>query len=334
MRAAFKLLSWSIFDLHRGMFVCIAVALAAAFLAGQYRIPILLLALLLGMTSGFIAEYPLCRPGVDFASGTVLRLGVALLGLRILIGDVVSMGWWTVAALAATTCVTIGSGILLARVLGLDRKLGALSGGAVAICGASAAVALSAVMPRSKVMDRHVAVTIVTVTVFGSAAMISYPAIAQFFGLDALRAGVFLGASIHDVSHVVGAGYSVSESVGNTAVLAKMVRVVLLAPIVCVFYCVFKSEFRRDAGSPRVALPWFLFVFASLATISALGLVPNGVRQLAERISGDCLVIAIVAIGMKTSTSGLIAAGWRAVVLVLGESVLLGALALAWCIAT
>jgi uncharacterized membrane protein YadS len=122
----------------------------------------------------------------------------------------------------------------------------------------------------------------------------------------------------------------VSPSVGDFAVLAKMIRVILLMPVVWGFYWAFKPALRGDSVSPRVPLPWFLIAFAAIAAVSTLGLVPDAVRQFSDGLSRWCLVVAIVALGMKTSISALISTGWRPVVLVLGESVLLGALVLAW----
>jgi uncharacterized integral membrane protein (TIGR00698 family) len=315
-----------------GLFVCLIVALSAAFLAGQYRTPVLLMALLLGMSSGFIREYPGCRAGIDFAAGTVLRCGVALLGFRVVASDMVALGWTTVVMLVVAAFATIGSGILLAKLLKLDRQLGALSGGAVAICGVSAAIAISSVMPRSKAMDQYLAITIVTVTVFGSIAMVFYPALVHLLGFDTIPAAVFLGASIHDVSHVVGAGYSVAPEVGDLAVLTKMVRVALLVPVVWGFYRVFRADVPAGSGGSKWPLPWFLLAFVTIAALSSLGLVTDAIRDISEHTSRWLLIVAIVALGMKTSVRALASTGWRPVVLVLGESLLLGMLVLAWCV--
>ncbi|HET9704663.1 MAG TPA: putative sulfate exporter family transporter [Vicinamibacterales bacterium] len=306
------------------------VAAAAAFLASQYDTPVLLIALLLGMSAAFLAENPASRPGIEFAAGPVLRCGVALLGLRVAFGDLVALGGFTVTVLAVAASITIGGGILLAKVLKLDKSFGALSGGAVAICGVSAAIAISSVMPRSKAMDQHLAVTIVTVTVFGSLAMVFYPALVQFAGFDTLTAAVFLGASIHDVSHVVGAGYSVSPEVGDLAVLTKMIRVVMLVPVVWGFFWVYHSRATAASGGGKWPLPWFLILFVALAVIASFEIVPNAILRAADGASRWLLVVAIAALGMKTSLRALLATGWRPVLLVFGESTLLGALVLAW----
>lgn len=317
---------------RHGLLLCLIVALSAEFLASQYQTPVLLIALLLGMASASLAENPASRPGVEFAAGAVLRLGVALLGFRVVVGDLVALGWTTVALLAIGACITIAAGILLARALKLDGKFGALSGGAVAICGVSAAIAISSVMPRSKSMDQHLAITIVTVTVFGSMAMVFYPALVKWLGLDMMPAAVFLGASIHDVSHVVGAGYSVSPHVGDMAVLAKMIRVVLLVPVVWAFFWVFRAEVQEGDQRRKWPLPWFLAAFVGFAAISSLDIVPDPVTGFVDGASRWFLVVAIAALGMKTSVRALLSTGWRPIALVFGESVLLGMLVLAWCI--
>lgn len=315
-----------------GFFLSLIIAAAAAFLGSQYDTPVLLIALLLGMSSGFLAEDPASVPGIEFAAGPVLRCGVALLGLRVVFGDLVALGWSTVAVLAVAACVTIGCGVLLAKLIGLDKDFGALSGGAVAICGVSAAIAISSVMPRSKAMDQHLAITIVTVTVFGSLAMVFYPALVRLADFDTLSAAVFLGASIHDVSHVVGAGYSVSPEVGDLAVLAKMIRVVMLVPVVWGFFWVYRGRTTAGDAGGKWPLPWFLILFAGLAVVASFDLVPDAVRQASDSASRWLLIVAIAALGMKTSPGAMLATGWRPVLLVFGESTLLGALVLVWTV--
>ncbi|HEX2138646.1 MAG TPA: putative sulfate exporter family transporter [Woeseiaceae bacterium] len=322
----------AILPIWRGLFVCLIVALSAAFLASQYHAPVLLFALFLGMSAGFLAEHPANRPGVEFAAGTVLRCGVALLGFRVAIDDLVSLGWDTAAMLAMAACITIAGGVLIAKFLRLGGQFGALSGGAVAICGVSAAVAISSVMPRSKLLDQNLAMTIVAVTVFGSIAMVFFPALVKLAGFSAMDAGIFLGGSIHDVSHVVGAGYSVSPEVGDVAVLTKMIRVAMLIPVVWGFFLFFRAAVPANGSRGKWPVPWFLVAFVAFATMSSIGAAPELVRQLSDSTSRGFLVVAIAALGMKTSLPALLSTGWRPIVLVFGESVLLGVLVLAWCV--
>ena len=187
----------------RGTLACILVALAALFLAQNYGAPVMLFALLLGMSVNFLHEHEDCARGIDFCATSVLRFGVALLGARILAGDILSLGWGIALMVVAGVILTIAFGALAARLLGLDHRLGLLSGGAVGICGISAAMTLASVMPRNRDTECYTLLTVIMVATFGAVAMVVYPVIARAFGLDAVAAGIFIGGAIHDVSHVV-----------------------------------------------------------------------------------------------------------------------------------
>lgn len=170
-----------------GLLICIIIALATTFIADHYGGPTLLYALLFGMSLHFLSEEGPCKAGIEFASKTVLRLGVALLGVRITLEQVASLGLGPVITVVLGVVATILFGALLARVMGLDRDMGLLTGGSVAICGASAALALSAVMPRNATSERHTIMTVVGVTTLSTVAMITYPLIVRLLGLDDAR---------------------------------------------------------------------------------------------------------------------------------------------------
>ena len=191
------------------------------------------------------------KPGVDFAARRILRFGVALLGARITVEQIGGLGWYNGALIAAGVVVTIVVGWALARTLGLSRRIGILTGGATAICGASAAIAIAAVLPRSETSERELVFTIAGVTALSTIAMILYPVIVGWAGLDPHQAGIFLGATIHDVAQVVGAGYSISPEVGDYAVLTKMLRVAFLLPVVMVISLVVRHRFSGDGRRSR-----------------------------------------------------------------------------------
>lgn len=157
-----------------GLLVCVTIGLATTFLSDNYGGPTILYALLLGIAFHFLSQEGRCIPGVDFAARTILRLGVALLGARITATQVFELGLGPVATVVVGVTLTILVGRLLAKLLGLDRELGLLTGGAVAICGASAALALSAVMPRNEHSERNLILTVVTVTALSTIAMVTY----------------------------------------------------------------------------------------------------------------------------------------------------------------
>src|SRR5690554_4299840 len=208
-----------------GVLICITIALATTFIADHYGGPTLLYALLLGMALHFLSEEGRCVAGVEFSSRTILRFGVALLGVRITVEQVTSLNIGPIVTVVAGVVLTIFAGVLLAKVLGLHRDMGLLTGGAVAICGASAALALSAVMPRVSNSERNTILTVVGVTTLSTAAMVLYPLIASVLSLTDQEAGVFLGGTIHDVAQVVGAGYMVSDEAGDVATRSEERRV-------------------------------------------------------------------------------------------------------------
>ena len=151
-------------------------------------------------------------------------MGVALLGARITFEQIGGLGWFNGGLMVAGVVLTIAFGVGAAKALGLSRRLGVLTGGATAICGASAAIAIATILPRDERSERELVFTIAGVTVLSTLAMIVYPVLATMIGLDAQQTGGFLGGTIHDVAQVVGAGYRISPEVGDYAVLTRCLR--------------------------------------------------------------------------------------------------------------
>jgi uncharacterized integral membrane protein (TIGR00698 family) len=312
-----------------GLLLCGVIAMAASLISRLHGGPQLLYALLFGVAFHFLYEDPRIRPGVELCSGIVLRLGVALLGARITLEQIAALGWST--ALTVVICVfsTIGVGIGLARRLGLSTAQGLLSGGATAICGASAALAIAAVLPRSREQDRFTLLVVVTVTAFSTLAMLIYPLLAHALHLSALQAGLFLGGSIHDVAQVVAAGYLLGGQTGDAATVVKLFRVSLLALVVIVASAAIRSGTAQGncvaRSSPLVLVPWFLWLFMVLVLLQSLHVVPPAAQPLIGEFSRDCLVLAIAALGVKTSFQALFKTGWRPFVLLLVETLWLAA---------
>ena len=217
---------------YPGLLVAGTIALASTWLAQHYTAPVMLFALLFGMAFHFLHEEGRCVAGIEFASRSVLRLGVGLLGVRITLSQIASLGPWPVATVIVGVATTILFGFLLARRLGLSSMFGVLSGGAVAICGASAALAIASVLPRNDTRERDTILTVVSVTALSTIAMIVYPIFATSIGLDHRLAGIFIGGTIHDVAQVVGAGYTISNETGDIATYVKLLRVAMLLPAV------------------------------------------------------------------------------------------------------
>lgn len=307
-----------------GLLLSIVIAIASAFVADHRGGPTLLYALLLGMALNPVAAEGRAKPGVDFAASRILRFGVALLGARITIDQIGGLGWYNGGLLVAGVVVTILFGLALARALGLSGRIGILTGGASAICGASAAIAIAAVLPHDEKSERELLFTIAGVTALSTIAMILYPVIVSVAGLSANQAGIFLGGTIHDVAQVVGAGYSISPEVGDYAVLTKMFRVALLLPVVvAISFAVRRRLQRTESRGGDPLLPFFLLAFLAFVVVGSLGWIPKPVGAALNEISRACLVIAIAAVGLKTSLLEIKKVGARALVLLGVEAVFL-----------
>ncbi len=308
-----------------GLGAATITGLAALFLSNHYNAPAMLFALLLGMAMSFLytSDTP-CRHGINFSSSTLLRAGVILLGLRIALGDLVVLGWQTALLLAAAIFTTVVLGVFLAKALGLEKRLGTLTGGAVAICGASAALAISTVLPKGKHYERDTLVTVIGVTAMSTIAMVLYPIFVAQLGMSDINAGIFLGATIHDVAQVVGAGYSVSEDTGGMATLTKLVRVAMLMPVVLIIMILVRRFYVADSqhkktDAPRI--PWFLFGFFGLMIVNSVLTLPVAIIETGSHISQFFLVVSIAAIGMKSDLGKLAEVGVLPIVLIVAETI-------------
>jgi uncharacterized integral membrane protein (TIGR00698 family) len=304
------------------------VAAAAGFLSEHYAAPVMVFALLLGMAINFLSTDGRCKEGIEFAARDLLRVGVALLGLRITFGQIASLGWEPVALVIGSVAITILLSILVARLLGFDPLFGMLTGGATAICGASAAMALSAALPAHPRKERATLFTLIGVSALSSIAMIVYPMIVQAFGLSPGEAGMFLGGTIHDVAQVVGAGYSVGTETGDTATVVKLLRVSMLLPVIVCATMITRARGAGKGGARPPLLPWFAVAFVILAGINSLGWVPAAIQAFGNDVSRWCLVIAISALGMKTHLKELAAVGFKPIALMVGETLFLAVLVL------
>tara|TARA_B100001093_G_scaffold79934_1_gene71267 strand:+ start:4284 stop:5303 length:1020 start_codon:yes stop_codon:yes gene_type:complete len=308
--------------LFPGVLAAVTVAVASRFLADHYGSPIMLFALLIGMAFHFLYQDKVCCHGIDFASKSVLQFGVALLGLGVTIDQVVSIGIVPLVVVMFTIFLTLIAGPLLARFFKRGWRLGLLTSGAVAICGASAALAIASVLPKNEFSERNTIFTVISVTTLSTMAMIFYPMIVYFMEMDDFSAGFFIGATIHDVAQVIGAGYSISETAGDTAAIVKMVRVAMLVPIVMALTIFFRQE-SSSANGIKVSFPFFVIGFIVFVLIGSISSFPDGLKLYILDVSSWCLVTAIAAIGMKTALASLKTVGGQAITIICVETVLL-----------
>jgi uncharacterized integral membrane protein (TIGR00698 family) len=308
-----------------GIAISGVIALAATFISSSYGGPQLLYALFFGLSFHFLSQHERCKLGIEFCSKTLLRAGVALLGVRITLPQIASLGTATLLLMIIAVISTILVGVLLARYLKRPNFEGILSGGAVGICGASAALAMAAVLPQTKENERFTLLTVVGVTTLSTVAMIVYPIIVKFSGIDAEEAGIFIGGTIHDVAQVVGAGYLISNHTGDVATIVKLTRVACLVPVVLVLSFMFQSRSGETEFDVPPLIPYFLVGFAFMVLMNTYGLFSTPVINIINGTSRSFLVIAIAALGIKTSFQSLAALGWKPVAMLIVETVWIAA---------
>lgn len=240
-----------------GIMLSLVIAVAASFVSEHYGGPKFLYALLIGVAFHFLSENDRCRPGIEFSAKRLVRVGVALLGVRIVVSDVSALGLWGILGLAGAVVFTLCFGVLMARVLRVSPMFGLLSGGGTGICGISATMAISSTLPQSPESERCTLMSAIGIASLSTAVMVLYPLWVRWFGMTVPEAGLFLGGSIHDVAQVVGAGSILSPDIAKAATLAKMFRVAMLVPVVLTLSLVFRRTVAAEAGMahPPGALP-------------------------------------------------------------------------------
>ncbi len=306
---------------YPGIILAGILALAAQFISDHYGAPTMLMALLFGMVLSFLSKEERCVEGINFVAKKVLRLGVSLLGARISFEMISAIGLVNVAITLIAVLATISFGIFLSKWLKIDRYFAFLTSGSVAICGASAALAIAAILPKNKERDEELIFTVAGVTVLSTVAMILYPILGQKIGLTGDALGVFLGATIHDVAQVVGAGYSVDEPTGDIATIVKLLRVAMLAPVVIIAGLIIRYAIggKKTSESPPI-LPLFVLGFILVALANSFGILPQIVKDVFQVASRWCLVMAIAAVGMKIDLSQLRHIGRSAFFLIIAET--------------
>ena len=300
--------------------------LAAPYVAHVVPIPNMVIALVVGIALNPLAARPAMLPGMRFCVSTVLRWAVALLGLRVGLADIAALGFGTAVLIVVALVATLVSGFVFAKWYERGPGFGALVGVGTAVCGASATLAVSTVVPDYPGKQPDIAFVVVAVNALATIAMLIYPPLCILLGFDAQTTGVMLGGTIHDVAQVVGAGYAVSTAVGNTAVIVKLFRVFLLLPVVLGVGWYF-TRIGMKHGEARVPVPVFAIVFLILCAVnSAVPMLPSllpayvPVKGALSEASTWGLLLAIGALGLGTSVKTIIGLGWRHITTVLGAT--------------
>ncbi|MCG8443388.1 MAG: putative sulfate exporter family transporter [Caulobacterales bacterium] len=298
--------------------------MASMFVSDGYGGPVMLYALLFGMMFHFVTDDDRLAAGIEFAAKQILRVGVALLGIQVTASEIVGLGAPTVALVIFGVAVGVIGGWAIARAFRLSSDFAVLSAGAVAICGASAALAISAALPRRQLSENNTVLVVVGVTTLSTVAMVLYPLLAGLASFNDRAAGVFLGATIHDVAQVVGAGHMVSDDAAEVAAVVKLMRVACLVPVVMAIAWLFRVPGEvAKSGAYGTALSWFLVAFVMLVAVNSTGMVSQELRGALSDGARYMLVTAVAALGVKTSLRDIVAVGPRPVVVLIVQSVLL-----------
>jgi uncharacterized integral membrane protein (TIGR00698 family) len=310
-----------------GLAVVGVAALAAAWLSDHYGAPLMLMGLLIGLALNFVNGDMRVHPGLGFASQTLLRWGIVLVGTQITLWQIGALGLTGFVIIAALIATGILVGVGTARFCGQDRYFGMLAGGSVAICGASAALALSGLLGDKRVGQAQLTLVLVAVAAASALAMSTYPLIAQAIGLSSREAGFMIGASIHDVAQALGAGYSFSDEAGETAAIVKLTRVTLLAPTLAVLALVLPRDGATVAG--RIGVPWFVLGFLGLVVVNSVWPFPDAVAAACRTATSALLLLAVTATGIRSPMQLLLKQGWKASMPVIAATLAVFALGLA-----
>ena len=264
------------------------------------------------------------RRGIDFAAKPVLKLGVVLLGFQISVSDAIALGPKVLLVVLVTLPVTFGAAMVIGRWLGLSSKLSLLVGTGSAICGASALAAMDSV---ADAREEDVGFAVATVTLFGTLAVFAVPALAGgALGLPSGVAGVWAGASVHEVGQVVAAASPLGESALQTATLVKLTRVALLAPSVLIVGLLMRAERGGGGGFP---IPLFVIGFLAALGVRSTGIIPQQAVDGILAADTALLTVALGGLGLNLSVGSMARLGWRPLALGLLVSVVVAAVSLA-----
>ena len=262
------------------------------------------------------------------------RWGIVVLGLQVTFAQIGALGLAPFLALGVVMAVTVAAGLAGARFAGQSRYAGLLAGGATAICGASAALALYGVIGKDRLSQAQFALSLVGISLASAFAMSVYPVLAAELALSHGQAGFLIGASIHDVAQAIGGGYAFSDAAGGYATIVKLTRVALLAPLVALA-SLWIGNAESGAGASllqRLSLPWFILAFLGVVTLNSMVALPGEMTRIGLIASKALLLLAVTATAMRSRMDLLLQMGWRAAVPVVTATLASFAVALGFAV--
>ncbi len=297
-----------------GLFFAFLFALASNYIASvhwiqQHGFSPLVIAIVIGMVYGSTLRSYLPHewtPGIQFAAKKILRFAIVFYGFRLTFQEVYQVGLhgFTLDVLIVALTMIMGS-IIGIKIFKLDRDIAILISSGAAICGAAAVLATEGVL---KSEPYKASLAVITVVLFGTIAMFLYPFLQNlhFFNLDNIAYGIYAGASIHEVAQVVVAGNAVSPEAGNIAVIVKMTRVMLLAPMLIVLGCYIRQSKQHSLNHTNTisawkSIPWFAVMFIFIVGFNSLNTLPQPIISLINQLDNFLLTMAMAALGIETN---------------------------------
>lgn len=256
-------------------------------------------------------------PGIQFCSKRVLRFGIILYGFRLTFQNVLDVGLPAILIDAIVVTLTICGGVLVGKLLKMDKDIALLASVGSGICGAAAVLGAESAI---KAKPYKTAVAVSTVVIFGTLAMFVYPVLYRngVFDLNPQQMGIYTGSTVHEVAHVVGAGNAMGPEVSNSAIIVKMIRVMMLVPVLLVIsFFMMRAAMKSGEGSSRgkINMPWFAILFLVVIAFNSFDLLPTGLVDFINTFDTFLLTMAMTALGAETSIDKFRKAGFKPFVL-------------------
>lgn len=288
------------------LFACAAFYIGEANFFKELSISPMIIGIILGMLYANSLRNNLPEtwvPGIQFCSKKILRLGIILYGFRLTFQDVMNVGTAAILIDAIVVTVTVLGGVFIGRLLKMDKEIALLTSIGSGICGAAAVLGAESTIQTK---PYKTAVAVATVVIFGTIAMFVYPVAYRsgILGLDPVEMGIYSGSTLHEVAHAVGAGNAMGEEISNVAIIVKMIRVMLLVPVLLILgYWVALKARRCGAGKAggKVSIPWFALGFLAVIGLNSFDLLGKGLVDAINYIDTFLLTMAMVALGAETS---------------------------------
>ncbi len=306
-----------------GLMLSAFVAVVAMFLSRLIPGDIIgatVMALLVGMAFNPVLDrYKQFNAGVNYTGKIVLRIGIILMGVNMNFSEVLNVGKYSLFVMHFTMATAFGAGNLIGKMFGMNWKLTNLLSVSTAICGGSA---VAAVGPVIKANDEDIAYAISSTFIFDIITVVVFPWIGLALGMSSIGYGLWTGTAVNDTSSVVAAGYAFSELAGNTAVIVKLTRTLFIIPYVLMFSIINERiEAKSEGVNGRVPInfkkifPYFVILFLVVVAIRSTGIIPNTMIPTLSKASKFCMVMALSAIGLKTSFRDIKDIGFKPMIL-------------------